>query len=88
MDINVRPLNQSVAQIRAQKEMSSIASQQKFGTSSIGDIGSSGLNQMGMAGASQSNSQYVAGMTGGAGGQSHPADASRILSAETINDKH
>jgi hypothetical protein len=27
MDINVRPLNQSVAQIRAQKEMSSIHSQ-------------------------------------------------------------
>jgi hypothetical protein len=87
MDINVRPLNQSVAQIRAQKEMSSIASQQKLGTSSIGDIGSSGLNHMGMGGASQSNSQYVAGMTGGAGGQTNPADASRILSAETINDK-
>ena len=67
--------------------MSSIASQQKLGTSSIGEIGSSGLNHMGMAGASQSNSQYVAGMTGGAGGQTNPADASRILSAETINDK-
>lgn len=87
MDINVRPLNQSVAQIRAQKEMSSIASQQKLGTTSIGEIGSSGLNHMGMAGASQSNSQYVAGMTSGPGGQTNPADASRILSAETINDK-
>lgn len=69
MDINVRPLNQSVAQIRAQKEMSSIASQAKLGTSSIGEIGSSGLNHMGMG--SQSNSQYVAGMTGGAQGQTN-----------------
>jgi hypothetical protein len=46
----------------------------------VGDIGSSGL-PIGAA-MSQSNSQYQGGMTGGA------ADgASRILSAETLNDR-
>lgn len=54
MDINVRPLNQSVAQIRAQKEMSSIHSQQKLGTSSVGELISSGLPNN--AAISQSNS--------------------------------
>ena len=80
MDINVRPLNQSIAQIRAQKEMSSIQSQQKLGTSSVGEIGSSGLPAN--PGASQTGSQYAAAMTGGGGD-----GASRILSAETLNDK-
>ncbi len=45
---------------------------------------------MGMAGGSQSNSQYVAGMTGAGGAQGqtgHGDGASRMLSAETINDK-
>lgn len=42
MDINVRPMNQSVAQIRAQKELSSMHSQQKLGSSSIGEIATSG----------------------------------------------
>jgi|LauGreDrversion4_2_1035121.scaffolds.fasta_scaffold50653_2 hypothetical protein len=41
---------------------------------------------MGMGAASHSNSQYVAGMTGGVG-QTNANDASRILSAETLNDK-
>lgn len=58
-DINVRPLNQSVAQIRAQKEMSSIHSQHKLGTSSVADMGGA-LNKA-MSG---THSQYVAGLTG------------------------
>ena len=76
-DINVRPLNQSVAQIRAQKEMSTIHSQHKFGTSSVGEIGLSGLPINAMTG----GSQYGVGMTG------HIGESSRILSAETMNEK-
>mmetsp|Transcript_40493 Transcript_40493/g.38987 ORF Transcript_40493/g.38987 Transcript_40493/m.38987 type:complete len:131 (+) Transcript_40493:339-731(+) len=34
-DITIKPLNQSVAQIRYQKELSSMQSQQKLGSSSI-----------------------------------------------------
>jgi hypothetical protein len=72
-DINVRPLNQSVAQIRAQKEMSSIHSQHKLGTSSVGDMANAAL--------SGTHSQYAAGLTGQMG------ENSRILSADTMNDK-
>lgn len=84
-DINVRPLNQSVAQIRAQKEMSTIHSNNKMGTTSVGEIGSSGLPvNMGLA--SQQNSQYAPGMTAGNMG-GVDGGGSRILSAETIGDK-
>ena len=38
-DINVRPVVQSVAQLRAQKEMSSIHSNAKLDTSSAHDVG-------------------------------------------------
>eukprot|EP00347_Sterkiella_histriomuscorum_P008400 403345240 len=86
MDINVRPLNQSVAQIRAQKELSSMHSQQKLGSSSIGDIAASnipGQHNLGHGNASHTNSQFV-----GAGQTHHHHDgASRILSAETINER-
>lgn len=64
-------------------------SQQKLGSSSIGDIAASnmggGHGQMGgMHGnVSHTNSQYV----GGAGGMHHGDGASRILSAETFNER-
>ena len=85
MDINVRPLNQRVAQIRAQKEMSTIHSNNKMGTTSLGEIGSSGMPNIGMANMSQQNSQFGAGMTGNGG--NGDGGGSRILSAETIGDK-
>lgn len=62
--------------------MSTIHSNNKMGTTSVGEIGSSGLPNMG---ASQQNSQYVPGMTAGNGGVD--GGGSRILSAETIGDK-
>ena len=65
LDFTVRPLNQSVAQIRAQKELSSMHSQQKLGSSSIGDIAQSNaaggpLHQN----VSHTGSQYVGGGAG------------------------
>ena len=85
MDINVRPLNQSVGQIRAQKEMSTIHSNNTMGTTSVGEIGSSGLPaNMGLG---SQNSQYAPGMTAGNVGGGVDGGGSRILSAETIGDK-
>lgn len=63
--------------------MSTIHSNNKMGTTSLGEIGSSGLPNIGMAGASQHNSQFGGGMTGNGG----DGGGSRILSAETIGDK-
>ena len=65
-------------------------SQQKLGSSSIGDIAQS--NAAGGAlhqNVSHTGSQYVGGGAGGVGqhGQHHEG-ASRILSAETINERH
>ena len=63
MDINVRSLNQSVASIRGQKEMSTIHSNNKMGKTSVGEIGSSGLPaNMGLC---SQNFQYAPGMTAG-----------------------
>lgn len=56
-----------------------------MGTTSVGEIGSSGLPNMGLA--SQQNSQYAPGMTAGNVGGGVDGGGSRILSAETIGDK-
>ncbi len=64
--------------------MSTIHSNNKMGTTSVGEIGSSGLPaNMGLA--SHQNSQYAPGMT--AGNVGVDGGGSRILSAETIGDK-
>lgn len=56
-----------------------------MGTTSLGEIGSSGMPGIGMANISQQNSQFGAGMTGNGG--NGDGGGSRILSAETIGDK-
>lgn len=85
MDINVRPLNQNVAQIRAQKELSSMHSQQKLGSSSIGDIATThAVPNM----AAQNISITNVGASAGVGSTHHHQEgASRILSAETLNER-
>lgn len=73
-DINVRPIMQSVAQIRAQKEMSSMHSQRNL-DGSVSQHGGSALNQQ------LSMSQGLHGQLS----QGGTDNASRVYSADQLD---
>lgn len=63
--------------------MSSMHSHARLGTTSMGEMANTGKN---VNAVSRTNSGYVAGMTGGIVATGHEG-TSRILSAETMNDR-